>query len=1286
MRNIKFSSLSPKDVARNSGFAVEGQEKRAFNSPKYTTEDHLGLKDYRFLHKINKETEIKGPLGGFLSRNNYQNTYMRTSPVLQTSNSIARSFNVDNIGFSKERHSVISGYGVPIGSSSSINLNKESLSNNDLYNNVNQMVSGLPLLPPNKYSYGTIDRINMNIGMLNNSYRISQETDPNVYSLDKKYEIHSGDTQSFRKRPLEQVYRKKFGEGIHENEDDEFHDAISDDDNIEIGGADSSMNPKKSNLVPPFKKIYNNTPSTQAQTTGVVGTQTNTPNKPTNTYRLPLSLIEDDFKLERTPKYNFNSDNIQHSQNKINSLELTQYSHPYNFNKKTSSTFFTLNKESKINRSDNKSLSSTQRIRTPLRYRSSLVGAVNSKPNSSCRILSAAEMKRIFCKSRKPIGSLKDFVHTIDTRNDTDYRNNSNFESSILNNTEIVTEKVHSENNANEACDENDAVTKNNDDKPFFTGSNMLNNNIKKDSDKTNEDHFYSELNGKKKEDGACVRDVDEKAVVGQIVDESKDKVGINSRNDDSSKDKTLNIEGVVISDSGNSMKTDARDNLSEVEKKKDSNGDKDTINANNEETKGACETNQDVPWWLANVGKPNLVEVDNEGVFLSDEETSNKKDEKQASPTITNSSLGLFSVQEGDGNTTSLFSFSKNPNSESNILPQTQNKDLIPGELTGENSQASINILSSVNPDITKTAANTIGTTTNNTSNNSVNSDAISSAANANINIENNATCGKTMAEVDSSVSSVNKDLSSKKVDSFPTFLTENSVGTGLSLFGITPNLENMNKRGIFSDIGSTSNLTTTASSTTIGVNGTNNNKLPEIGTILSTNNSKSDEKEQVRDWNSSTGIFNLKNVNSTINIGSSLFGDSTISTNTAETFQQSQLQTSKTPVSLFGTGPINSSASSTGIFDSNSQFNGSKTTNSSQISLFGSTNTGDKSGTSGTNIFGSGSSPNTTGIFGNISDIGIKRSDTPVTETNSRPTNDLFSNNIFNSQSNSNAFQGTSLFGATGLGLGTGIGGTGLGTAAIGLGTTGIGLGQGGTGLRTGVGAGGFGGSITPEGSNSIFNSQNQGNSATGMNDAQGLSGSLFGIQSQNLASSSCTSSAIPFSANLGSTGSNTSFQVSPNPTNNIFSHNPIFGGNNNNSTPFAFGSNTNVINQQDGIHNTSQSNLNTTPSSSSMFGIHTGGGIFGSAKSETNIFGNIGSMNQGISSPFDQRPQQDITGQPKNVAQSGIFGSNPPNFLGQSQIISGNNPNPFVGHSSMHTGSSTHRRRIARAKRSH
>ncbi|KAH8739368.1 hypothetical protein FG386_000340 [Cryptosporidium ryanae] len=1266
MRNIKFSSLSPKSIARNPRFPVEGHEKRNFNSLEYAADDHLTLKDYRFLPKINQETGTKSHLGGFFARKNDQNTYMRTNPVLQSSNDTKKNFTTDNIGFHKERHSSISGYGLPVGSLSGNYLSKGGLLGSDSYNNVSQMIGRLPLLPPNKYSHGTFEGVNANIGAFGSDDNTIRGISLKSNLLNKEHGVHGIDIHGCRKRPLEQVYRKKFDEGSYENEDDEFHDAISDDDS-EIDKADVSVNSKRSILVPPSKKIYNNTPSTQAQTTGVMGTLTNTPNKLTNTYRLPLSLIEDDFRLEKTPNYNFTSESIQNSQRKLNPLELTQYSHPYNFNK-NSSAFTALTREQN-NQVDAKNHSSAQRIRTPLRYRSSLVGAVNSKANSSCKILSAAEMKRLFCKSRKPIGSLKDFVHTIDERSDLDCKDNLNSESnSVLNNTEKVS---NADNDISEMGNKNNAATENNSGDNLSAASSNNLDNLESSNKITNKEHSFSELNSEKIEDSS-VTGVNQEKIVEKPVTENENSLIKN----DSLNDATLNSgKNVVVSEISRSVETDENKSLSGLEGQKESTCNKDSADAINQEKKEACEAEKDVPWWLVNVGKPNLVEVDNEGVFLSDEEdSSNKKEEKPSAEVKPDSSLSLFSVQKGDNTSVSLFSFANNTSAESNDLSQIKNKDSITSGLTEGGSQSQTNALTSMNATVETTIEANSSTKIDEDSENSNSFGSILSKTSADIAIESNATSGKTITKEGANVSNIN-DLSEKKVDLFSTLLTGNSIAAGASLFGVTPNTESVNSKGIFSDLG-ISNLNASVSSPAFDTGKTNNNKLQEIGSIFPINNNL-EGKEQVKNTQT-VGVFELKNSTLIDNSGSSIFGNPTLSTtNVVGAFQQPQLQNLNNSAGLFGTGPENSSVSSTGIFGSNGLFNNSNNANLNQVPLFGLNNTGDKGAISATKSVLGGESPNTTSIFGNISNSGIKKGDSSFEGTHSKPKNDIFGSNVFSSQSNSNTFQGNSIFGTTGLGVGSGMVGTGLGI--------------GGAGSGIGVGAGGFGVSATPVGTNSIFNSQNQGSSAIGLNNAHNPNGSLFGMRNTNLTPSNCATSTVPFAANQGNTGLNMPFQVPPAQTNNVFSQAPVFGNtgntNNSNPNPFAFGSNTNINNQQNSLQNANQNNFNNTPSSSSIFGAPAGGGIFGSAvKPETNIFGNIGNINQGMSSPFNQRPQQDITVQSNAANQSGIFGSNPPSILGAPQIISGNNQNPFVGHSSMQTGSSTHRRRIARAKRSH
>ena len=182
-----------------------------------------------------------------------------------------------------------------------------------------------------------------------------------------------------------------------------------------------------------------------------------------------------------------------------------------------------------------------------------------------------------------------------------------------------------------------------------------------------------------------------------------------------------------------------------------------------------------------------------------------------------------------------------------------------------------------------------------------------------------------------------------------------------------------------------------------------------------------------------------------------------------------------------------------------------------------------------------------------------------------------------------------------------------------------------------------------------------------------------SIFGAQQVPVSDVNPTQNTLNFDSNIA--GSSNSVPGSNNM--NIFSQTPSIFGSSNSSNPFVFGSN-NKPNEQT-ITQTPGQNLEQS-SGSNIFGSPQG--IFNSTnKAETSIFG--GMPSNPVATQFD--PKLQVSGQPP--INTSIFGSNPTNLLGASPLVGNNsNPNPFVGHSSNPAGGTSHRRRIARAKRSH
>ncbi|KAH8584312.1 spm1 [Cryptosporidium sp. chipmunk genotype I] len=1139
MRNINFSSSSSESLTRSSALRRQLHDQSLFLPSNSLVNSNSTVQDYRFLPKPTTRVEDNN-----LYSNLNQSSYNSNSK--QTISGLLRS---PINGLSKNPKDLRNSF-VEKNAEKSIKYVKTPYpqaykADSYLRNEIHPPSQGshLPLLPPSRLSFQSEARRTIN--------RLSDSA--TKYSLvSNGYDLQR-DTQTCRKRNLQQVYKQK---SEQEHEEEEFHDAISDDDDI---NGESVNNPnKKPNILPLQRRTYNQTPSTAAQT-GLIGTQNNTPNKPTNTYGLPLSMIDDDYKLDPAPTYNFSDDKLQDTQKQTSILGLTQYSHPYNFPK---ASFLPTNTEV----SSKNAPSSVQRIRTPLRYRSSLLGALSNRTNSSCRILSAAEMKKVFCKSKKPIGSLKDFVHTIEIRKETFSEPNTNSElpKVVESHSEIkhtIEEKAtknikdsHPEEDSKHNKEDVSSSRSESDNQSKLELSNILTTNAKKS--------ILPEKSGKDKEP------VEKTSNVDNLTTSSSNTFG--------NYDSKLSVQ----SEQDNTTVITSNSSEITVEKKDTSQETKEVVSEDfslKNKDSGVSETKKDesVPWWLANVNKPNLVEVDNEGVFMPDEEDDEPKN-KEEKPTV--SAAGLFS------------------------LPST-------GVPTDNNIPAS-----------SFSFANTSTTSTSVSTGNSLFGPSLFQINKIS---ENSTTSEEQKPEEKAPILPVPSSQSNNF--SFNQS-TDCNISNNVSLFGINSNTVEGEKTTI-------GELEKPVSKTVISVE-KDSSLQPQLS-IFGNQSRVDEEKKQAENPEKKTEIFGTDNLGS-------LFTSTNNDTGNLFSQQNSSMN------QLFGSS--NASNSTQNAFNSKDIFDLSTSETSTAI------DNSEKKGVSAP-IFGSSSMENKNSVsdvsFPGSSGLSNLKSSSNISFAggNTNPQTNLQAGLLdsklinFGGNSNPSTIASTSLFG-----------GSNPSNSNLGLGNS----------LFS-----------TPTNNNTmisgLFQNPNIANN-TNVSSTTPLN-SIFGVQQISASNTNSTQNTLNFDSSIG--GVNNSIAGSTNNI-NIFSQAPSIFGSNNGSNPFVFGSNNNKPNDQT-ITQAPGQNLGQS-SGSNIFG--SAQGIFNStSKTETSIFGGMNS--NPVTSQFDTKPQ--VPGQ--SSMNTSIFGSNPPNLLSTSTLIGNNsNPNPFVGHSSNPAGGTSHRRRIARAKRSH
>ncbi|KAF7457048.1 spm1 protein, possible [Cryptosporidium felis] len=1115
MRDINFSSGSSDNLMRSSAQREQLQEQNRILFPSPYLNSNSTVHDYRFLPKLVNGAESSTHLTS-TSRPRSNLDWKRPNfGLIKATEGLGKSLIKDsrNLGIEKPSQR---GYEFPVTPISQVSSVEPSIRNEIPSINYKQ----LPLLPPNRLTYFEAK----------NTGKTYPDTTRHV-SVGRSNCGAQTEAQSCRKRSLQQVYKHK-SEQIDE---EEFFDAISDEEDDK---SDPFINSnKRVGTLPPHKKTYSQTPSTVAQTV-TLGTQTNTPNK-INGYGLPLSFIEDDFRPSQTPVYDFSTDKLQDIQKQSSAVGIPQYSHPYNFPKahQIPPNTDSISKQAP---------SSIQRIRTPLRYRSSLLGALSNKPDSSCKILSAAEMKKVFCRSKKPIGSLKDFVHTVEIRKEIvepklnfnfsrilDEKPNNDFmlemefeeafQSGEITEPEITNEKLFT------AKDEND---------PQPLNIDSLGNDYLKIIDKVDsveEQHTANDSSLRSS---------------GNLL-ETSEQNSLACANAPNSEIDTSDINDTIRKEKEDSHETDQIS--------------KDTPPEDKDTEQSEPKRDQAVPWWLANVDKPNLVEVDNDGVFLTDEDEDSKVEGEEKPPI---SPVGLFSLPVADN--------SNSPKKENSLF-----------------SFAS-----------TAPASGISGTST----------DSLFGPSLFQTKMIEKSSPKSYQLDVSTQSPKISQSLSSIFVSKAN---NDNSAGS-VSLFGVKPKEFEDN-----SATNTTENSTSKLNSETVQIASPFTLK-PEQPLFAKPS---PDETGKLQE---NSGITKASESNS----------DSLL--NSAFPISSGGLFSQKVPDvnQLFGTSP---STSTQNLFGPSKAFDITKSDDAplgtvhekgnNSIPIF------ESKDLEGKDTVGTASAVPPTSKDSNSSDLNALNSSA---EPQKNTQSGLFGDQFFN-------FQGSS-------------------------------------GLATSIGTSIFG-SITEDGSqnrvNPMFGTQNsdgfvQGLSTvtsspitSGLQSTTGV-GSIFGIRPVQPSSPDPAPSLMSFSTNNGvSSGNSIPSQVS----NNLFSQTPSVIVENNSSSPFIFGSNPNK--PQDLLFSRppkAAEQVENPP----LFGSQQG--LFNPPnKPEANMFQGTSGI---LSTTLGSNTQ--TTGQPS--ADTNLFGSTPQNLLGASPLIGSNVSNPFVGHSSNPVGGTSHRRRIARAKRSH
>lgn len=1156
MRNINFSSYSLDNLARSSASRGQLYDQNPPSSSDSLANSNSAVQDHRFLHK---------PAAGVGSNALYSNL---------AQNSHGPGWKQTGLGQLKSKADCLSKPPYPdLGSSAS----GRTAENNDRLTrtpfphaykpdgylrseaNIGSYGSFLSLLPPSRFSLNSETRSIFN--------KLSENI--SKYSVGfVNEELPKDPPQTCKKRNLQQVYKQS-----DDAEYEEFYDAISGDENTD---GESLNNPnKRSNILPLQKKAYSQTPSTVAQT-GLLGTQNNTPNKPKATYGLPLSLIDDDYRPEQTPSYNFTAQNSQYAQKQSYMAGLTQYSHPYNFPKTPGLPLGAEPAPSCVP-------SSVQRIRTPLRYRSSLLEALSNRTNSSCKMLSAAEMKKIFCKSRRPIGCLKDFVHTIEVRTEESEEPKKTFElpkmverrTEIENALEEETKKSFQDSSPRDHSKYSKQVIANSkaesahSSKPLPTTLNTL-------PAATKEPTLWDELKEKKPIENTGPVDTSHSAEV--LPDLSASLYA----------DSDLKLS--PYNELENKI-TDAADSVEEKDAVQEAKGgsSEDTAPKSKDPEVSEGKKEDAVPWWLANVNKPNLVEVDNEGVFMPDEDEEPKN--KEEKPAV--SALGLFSPPSTEG------------------ASKEGNKDSLFSSINVSKAEGSTNISAS----------------------SSLFDPSLLQFNKTNENINDNKPEEKGQ---DGQVSSLPTSTGQFNLFSLNQGSTSNSPN-GLSLFGATPKTLDGGK-----------DKSETGNSAAATLSGLEKSSLEprSVSQVSLFGNQTPPGEEKKRPEGANSGIFGM-------NSSGSLFAPASISGGNLAPQQGSSMgsggQTFGAPSApgltqnAFNTGGIFNLASSTGASAATS---GSEKQDSS-LPVFGLKDFEGKKPSSDASL----ATPLSFGSLNSSSNPSFAVNNTTSPQT-SIPTGGLFDSKILNFGASANPASSTaptSLFGN----------------------------------LNTSNAASGQTSSLfsMPPGNSSLLSGLNS-NSGTVCSTNQPSStpaGSIFGVQPVQTANTAPAQNNFNFASGSGIAESSSSL-TGPRYSTNTLPQTPHIFGSNLNSNTFVFGSSSSSSSPQD---QTSEQNLGQN-TGSNLFASPQG--IFnpiGTTETSNNMFGGMSNNSPPAMSLFGQTSQ--ASGQP--AINTNLFGSNSPDLLGVAPLMGGSTgSNPFVGHSSNSTGGTSHRRRIARAKRSH
>ncbi|KAJ1613048.1 hypothetical protein OJ253_331 [Cryptosporidium canis] len=1121
MRNINFSSSSSENLARSSTSRRQLYDQNIFIPSNSLASSNNTVQDHRFLSKLVNRLEDNDIFSNFAQRN-YSSSWKQTSSAqIRSLNDCLNNNPVNGKPIEDNKRTIRTPYPHIL---KSTNYSKNEINSSD---------HNLSLLPPSKFPINSVTRgvFNRLPGSVSN------------YSIGSKGNEQHKDHNICKKRNLHQVYKQKDDPEI---DDDEFHDAISGDEEF---NAEQLNNPNKKPNIIPQKNILIQTPSTVAQT-GVLGTQNNTPNKPKNSYGLPPSMIYDDCRHDRTPNYDFNTEKSHVSQKQSGNLGLTQYSHPYNFPK---TPFLPPNSENISNAHP-----SIQKIRTPLRYRSSLLSALSNRVNSSCRILSAAEMKKVFCKSKRPIGSLKDFVHTIEVRNEE--FNETKITSDLSKMTEKCTDVIHS---YEEYADDDFKVS-------FLEDYDENQEEVTTDSNVDRSDKSFLctfNIPSNTKETASV-----EKPCHSEPIDDTYSENALHVTNTSNTKDSDLiasqDIQEDPVNNTVDSTKTitEKKDSTKETED--------DTTEANGSQNKESDTTeskkDEAVPWWLANVGKPNLVEVDNDGVFMPDEEDEKSKDEEKPKA----SAIGLFSIPPIE------------EYKEDNIIdPLSSSSNTC--KIAGSSAPTGNSLFGPSPLPFTKAGENSDKTEEQ-----------------------------KPSEDVSLPVSNIQTNIFS---------LNQNSiVASDFSLFGTSKHLE----------VGHSSESGNSISNqfNSLEKDNTDSSSIPHTSIF----ESKAPIPDKNLPESTSSGIFGA-------NISGSLFTSSNTSSGSSVPQQDSNINQS---------GTSNISGSATSIFNTKDIFNISSSASGliapinsgkqdSHVSIFGSKGIENKNPSSDVSLIGSSN-------LDKLNSLSNSNLTENTTEPNPSLIGGLFDKKTlgFSGNTESAINAPNSLFG-------------GSSTINNSLGQT--------NSLF----------SISPNNS-SVLSSLNPSSnlSATTNNPFATPVNSIFGVQQVSMPSSNPVTKDFNFSSNPGISDSTNSL-TSPGGSTSIFSQTQNIFGSNSSLSPFVFGSNN------------SQNEKTTNQTPLQGMGLSPAPNIFGSVpgifnssgKTETNIFGGLPS--NPVVSPFDPKPQVST----HSATNTNIFGTSPPNLFGAPTLMGGSTgSNPFVGHSSNPMGGTSHRRRIARAKRSH